>query len=103
MGYRHITEDGKGNVIEEKILYTVDEYKKIIAENIKVAWRQKFPSLEKQINLALGLVPEPESLILKELMKASLDEYEKMKIELVKAKTHEQVHKVLYGRNYNAP
>lgn len=98
MGYRETIHDGQGNVLEEKILYTVEQYKAVMLNEIKEVWKDKFPTQEKQHNLALGLINEPEASQLKEQMKAALVAYEQVKTAINSATTLEDVHHAFHPK-----
>lgn len=98
MAYKEITEDGNGNILEEKIIHTLDEYKNIVLLEMKEKWKSKFPSLEKQLNVLHGLANELESGQVKQLMIDLLKEYEENKAKINSSTTLEDVHAVLHGK-----
>lgn len=97
MGYRSILSDGKGNILEEKILYTLERYKEILLSELKANHKERFPSEFKQINAALGLLDSDEEMFIKKQMTDLLSEYEAKKALIIEAKSLEEAHNVLHG------
>ena len=66
-------------------------------KELKEICKFKMPSLEKQMNLANGLLDEKEAQELKGTMKNSLLEYEKKKAAIHSATSYEQAHYVIHN------
>ena len=97
MGYRETVEDGKGNVIEEKILYTLEQYKEVLLREIKQVFNEKFPPEYKQRNAALGLLSEEETAAIKTEMANLLADYSNRKIAIGMAQSLDEAHNVVHG------
>lgn len=97
MSYRTTNYDGKGNILDETIHYTVEQYKEIMLKELKQVWRLKFPSIEKQINLANGLLSNYEAAQVKTIINNLLIDYESKKGQIGLATTLEDIHSVLHS------
>jgi hypothetical protein len=64
---------------------------------LKEIWRQKWPPIEKQLNLLHGFIEEPEASQLKKLMLFLTKEYSNKRALIDSAKTLEEAHSVIHG------